>query len=305
MVLGPEIVVNGDFSSATGWTLGADGAITGGQLVVTGSTTGTIADNTGSAIVAGRTYEVTFTIVSISVAVSMSASMGGTAGTARNAPGTYTEKIVPAGSGTPLLTKRFNGNFAGVIDNYSVKLLPGLHLFQATAGQRPNLKLDGGIYSDLYVAASSQGLATAAFSTGTFTNNMVVHAAIKRTAGGDTIPFSMNSGTGFFGYMASGSASAATGAAAGTPTYLVDRVPVTGGAAVTAGSLHTAVTAGAWHILRVSGLDLSAWTAFRLSLYTAQMFGGNIGGVIACPYVSERRCDQNDRWLGREVGLYL
>lgn len=53
----------------------------------------------------------------------------------------------------------------------------------------------------------------------------------------------------------------------------------TGGTAVTRGTLHTALTPGAWHILEFRNLDLSTWTAAGCGLYTSYVLNGAIGKI--------------------------
>lgn len=81
-----------------------------------------------------------------------------------------------------------------------------------------------------------------------------------------------------FGIAESGSGSGCVGSGAGTPTVWVDGTQLTGGTAVTRGTLHTALTAGAWHILEFRNLDLSTWTAIGFGLYTSYVLNGGYGG---------------------------
>lgn len=128
-----ELITNGDFSSATGWAVtGAGVAITGGQGVFTAAATG--AGFSQGVAVAGRTYEVVYTVVSISAgAVRAYAGSGGT-GTNRTVPGTYTELIVA--SGTNLASITAIGTTTAVVDNVSFKEIPGAHRIQPTSQSR-------------------------------------------------------------------------------------------------------------------------------------------------------------------------
>ena len=81
-----------------------------------------------------------------------------------------------------------------------------------------------------------------------------------------------------FGIAESGSGSGCVGSGAGTPTVLVDGTQLTGGTAVTRGTLHTALTPGDWHILEFRNLDLSTWTSIGFGLYTSYVLNGGYGG---------------------------
>jgi hypothetical protein len=137
LVLGPELVTNGDFSQgAAGWTLGVGWSVSGGtaSFVTTGFAQ-TITQDTP--LVAGRTYLVTYTV--ISVMVSVFPRMIGTAnvdGISRAAPGTYTEYMV-APAGVTSFGIRCNSTSSATITNISVRELPGNHATQANLAQRP------------------------------------------------------------------------------------------------------------------------------------------------------------------------
>ena len=120
---GPELVTNGTFDGATGWTTGAGWSITGGQLVgttVTGSAATTQTVNTG----AGRWFAVTFTVVSVS-AGQVSIGMGASLGTARSSPGTYTEYFIGTAATNGVAVYQRISDFTGTIDNISVREVIG------------------------------------------------------------------------------------------------------------------------------------------------------------------------------------
>lgn len=116
-VLGPELCVNGDFSSATGWGLGAGWTIAGGKAAITNSA----ATNSVSQAVAipGKLYQVTFEIISV-VANGFRPHCGGNFGTTRNAPGTYTEVVLCGATTTAGVGASLAGT-TGELDNISIK----------------------------------------------------------------------------------------------------------------------------------------------------------------------------------------
>ena len=89
---GPEEVANGGFDDATGWSLPANAAISGGTLNITGT------GNTFRAPVSGTlngTYRVVFTVTEVTGAGNQVrfTTVGAVtnSGVFRNAPGTYEE----------------------------------------------------------------------------------------------------------------------------------------------------------------------------------------------------------------------
>ena len=127
------------------------------------------------------------------------------------------------------------------------------------------------------------GMATAAFSAGTLIDGMDCLIAVRRDSAAACVAGLYNGiadATKFFGMAESASGSGCVGSGAGTPTVWVDGVQLSGGTAVTRGTLHTALTVGDWHILEFRGLDLSAWTAAGFGLYTSYVFPGARGDIM-------------------------
>jgi hypothetical protein len=114
VVLGSELVTNGDFASGTGWD--TDGSITGGQLLCTGGTyaLNDVAEN-GNA-----TFRLVFTIVSISSgSVQGSLFDAAATGTSRSTAGTFTEDIPVSGVGAGLILVLTSTD--AIVDNVSLK----------------------------------------------------------------------------------------------------------------------------------------------------------------------------------------
>ncbi|MCC7037441.1 MAG: cadherin domain-containing protein, partial [Alphaproteobacteria bacterium] len=119
-------VVNGDFAVATGWTA-TNMAITGGVASQTANTTATVFQ-TDTNLVAGRLYQVTYTITR--TAGTLNASIGGNLGANRTSTGTFTEYIV-AGATTSIGFST-TGSFRGTIDNFSIRGVPDFALSDNT-----------------------------------------------------------------------------------------------------------------------------------------------------------------------------
>lgn len=141
LVLGSELVVNGDFSSASGWGLA------GGVWSISGGVASTIAGSTGGltqniSITAGRFYLVTLNISGWSANGVIAQFTGGTTasgGLSSLANGQY-RTIILANSGNTTLSITKNSSATALsVDNISVKEITGNHAFQATSASRPTL----------------------------------------------------------------------------------------------------------------------------------------------------------------------
>jgi hypothetical protein len=115
-----EYSTNGTFASDTGWTKGAGWTIAAGVATATGAISTSLEQTAGITIIQGKQYEVRYTVTRS--AGSITPSLGGTAGTARSANGTYSETII-AGS-TQLISFATSG-FTGTLDNVSVRDVGG------------------------------------------------------------------------------------------------------------------------------------------------------------------------------------
>lgn len=119
---GPQLVKNGNFSSATGHTLaGADISITGGQLVVVaGAATKT--DSQTVTLIPGKTYRFTVTVLARTAGNVTPTLVGGTAvtGTAISTTGAFSQDLV-ALTGNVTIRLFFNAAAAMSIDNWSVR----------------------------------------------------------------------------------------------------------------------------------------------------------------------------------------
>jgi len=137
LVLGPELVTNGDFSDGTtGWTLGTGWDISGG--VATGlPATSSLYSTASIGAVGGKSFLVSYSITSYTSGTVRS-NVGATVnGVIRSSIGNYTELVNSVGGdGRVYLVV---SNFVGSIDNISVRELPGAHASQTTATSRPVL----------------------------------------------------------------------------------------------------------------------------------------------------------------------
>lgn len=118
LVVGPELVINGSFTTDTGWTKGEGWTIAGGVAVAAPGATSEL-EQVISTLVAGDDYRLQFTLVTVNNG-GVTIDVGdGTASIFRSNPGTYTQFLI-AGA-----TNEFNVNkgpaFDGTIDNISLR----------------------------------------------------------------------------------------------------------------------------------------------------------------------------------------
>lgn len=115
--LGPELVVNGDFSTDSVWTKGAGWTIAGGTAVGAAGSASALSQGP-IALTPGNPYYVVFNIVT-RTGGSVGPNVGTTLGTAQAAVGRHSE-IILAGAGS-LVAMDKDALFAGNVDSFSVR----------------------------------------------------------------------------------------------------------------------------------------------------------------------------------------
>jgi hypothetical protein len=138
LVLGSELVTNGDFSAGnTGWNRNnASWNGSSGVMVNDGTNTSVAANvNQSSVITSGKTYRVTFDFVHTSGSLNLWFAGSQLIQSGINTSGTKSFTVAATVSGSLF----FEAAAAAVIsiDNISVKELPGNHAVQATTANRP------------------------------------------------------------------------------------------------------------------------------------------------------------------------
>jgi hypothetical protein len=147
LVLGPEIVANGDFSSGTtGWTaINSTLAVVGGACEITAVGGAQARCSQSIATVVGRWYEVTARIWQGTGTVAVDVLITGITSSASVTTTTPTNVVVrflAVATTTTIRVGSAGSAVAGTTffaDNISVKLLPGNHAFQSNSAQRPTL----------------------------------------------------------------------------------------------------------------------------------------------------------------------
>lgn len=122
-----NLIVNGDFSSSINWSLVIGWSIGAGVALSTGiAGFPTVMNYVPYAILAGRTYRLTYDVVTIVGAGSVQAALGQSFGFIRTSIGTFTEEITVTDIGAALLI--FTGALGignnASIDNVELILLP-------------------------------------------------------------------------------------------------------------------------------------------------------------------------------------
>jgi len=180
LVLGSELVTNGDFSSATGWSVPAGLTIGGG--VATATAASGYLYRLGNSIVAGRTYEVSFDVSEYSGTATIRGYIQATPvfGSTVSGNGHFTHRLTATATNVNSeCGLNMSSGFNGVIDNFSIKEIAGNHATQATAASRPLYKTDG-TYHWLQFDGVDDSLSTAAIDftsvnkTGIFAGTYIV-----------------------------------------------------------------------------------------------------------------------------------
>ena len=224
--------------------------------------------------------------------------------------GAWQRATRPDATGQSFVIGTYGGATARDIEVWHPQFELGLDAtdYQAVLGNGSTYPSTGFPIALLYDGVDD-GMATAAFSAGTLINGMDCMIAVRRDSAAACVAGLYNGiadATKFFGMAESGSGSGCVGSGAGTPTVWVDNAQLTGGTAVTRGTLHTALTVGDYHILEFRGLDLSTWTAAGFGLYTSYVFPGARGDILLYPSTaSTEDKDAARQWLADYYGVTL
>lgn len=134
LVLGPELIVNSAWTASTGWSVDTS---TGVATAIAAE--GAMRNNGtgGSKLIAGKWYQATIRLVSY-VSGRVGYPYDGTGFISiPTTPGTYTYRFLCDNPHD--WTYVYCNAFTGVVDNISVRELPGNHAFQSTSASRPVL----------------------------------------------------------------------------------------------------------------------------------------------------------------------
>jgi hypothetical protein len=143
------------------------------------------------------------------------------------------------------------------------------------------------------------GFATAAFAAGTLGADMTFMCAIRRTsADGLVLAYS---GPAWIGYAHPTNPAAASNAIFGAMSHFVDGAAV----ANTAIALNGALTVGAWHIVEIRNLDLSAAAVLAFANFGGVPLNGSLGEILLCETPSAAVLTQMRQYLAAQYSVVL
>jgi len=144
--LGPELVPDPTFGSASGLTVQAYWTIADGVATRITGASGTGIYPTGSLVAVGGLYRVRYQITNIA-AGSCIAAVGSVGGISRATSGSFEEYILATvANGSPTASGMLlygTSTFAGSVDDWSVKRVPGYSALQATGAAKPTRQTSG------------------------------------------------------------------------------------------------------------------------------------------------------------------
>jgi hypothetical protein len=146
-VPGPELITNGDFASGTGWTLDAGWSISGGKLRG-GPGVNTSKAHQAISTVGGTTYRLTYDVDSVTGTFAIEArenTFGGAILRGITVVSGAGQRLVFTATTTTTVIDVNDFGSSIVIDNVSVRELPGNHATQATLLSRPTYRNPSGV----------------------------------------------------------------------------------------------------------------------------------------------------------------
>ena len=326
LVLGPELVTNGDFTSSANWTTGSGWMISGGKLTATSVAFGVETKQTIASLVSGSRYVVTFDVVVTSGSLKVNLGDLGVSSTELliTASGTYTYR--PTQSGTAQIAFWAASTFTGTIDNVSVKLVPGNHAYNPSGNSAnfPVLQQDGTGRYYLAFNGVNQWLQTNSIDF-TYGDKLFVSAGVRKLSDaldGFVAELSSDANTNGrafwltapafaganFGFFSKGVLGSYSGQAVGSG-YTAPTTRVLGGIGDISGDQA---------ILRVNGSQVASSTADQgtgnfgnYPLYigaragTSLWFNGRLYGlVVAGKQASASEIASTESWLNQKTGAY-
>ena len=182
--LGPELVPDPTFGSASGLTVQAYWTIADGVATRITGASGTAIYPTGSLVAVGGLYRVRYQITNIA-AGSCIAAVGSVGGISRATSGSFEEYILATvANGSPTASGMLlygTPTFAGSVDDWSVKRVPGYSALQATGAAKPTRQTSGAKFD-----GSDDNLLTTYYA-GSGSNFIVALVTVPATLSADQI----------------------------------------------------------------------------------------------------------------------
>lgn len=140
LIRGAELIINGNFESLGNWSLSASVQISSSKLRFSSSPSNSSAVQLGI-VEAGKDYEISYTVDSLTsgaINIKMQGS-GGFTGPIVTAAGSYKTILTAGADGSVAIVAAF-ANTTAVIDNISVRALPGSHAGMVLPANKPTLQ---------------------------------------------------------------------------------------------------------------------------------------------------------------------
>lgn len=140
LVRGPELAINGNFTTTSNWTLSTNVEISTSKLRFNSAASNASATQVGI-VEAGKDYEISYTVDSLtsgSISIRMPGA-GGFVGPVISSAGTY-KTILTAGADSSVQIAALVAGTTAIVDNISVRALPGAHMGMVTPNSKPILR---------------------------------------------------------------------------------------------------------------------------------------------------------------------
>ena len=149
---------------------------------------------------------------------------------------------------------------------------------------------------------------SATFPAGTLGSNMDCFMLVRKDSVTNNV-WAYDSVTGGFFAVSSDGATSSPGSLIGSNPinyYVNGTIVGPGGAGTQRDHLHDALTIGEWHVLEVTGLDLSGWGSFKVGDYGGGFnINGAIAEVILAPAQSAEERTKAREYLAAKAGIVL
>ena len=318
LVLGPELVTNGDFSNGTtGWSAyngnTSISVVSGALRVTINSGTATACTTDAITTVVGKMYEFSINMLGTTgtgYKFYIGDSFGGGGPYAQNPiTGTGSFKVLFVATSTTTYVNfevtGVAGNY-GDFDNISIRELPGNHASQATAAKRPVLQQDGTGKYYLDFDGVDDALTTGTIPITGLIGDSFAGQRLNASAGQSIVVWlTSQAAAGYWAVAQSGSGFFPTGGTCGSPTYRKNGVDLV---SPTRANLYD-ITADQTVVLTTKGVTFGLSTpvsSLSISDYAALFYGGRLYSLIVRGAQSTaQEISDTEAWVAAKTGVTL